>query len=101
MKKFLAALAFSAAALMAAGCAQPQPVYAPPPPGVQIHEMGEHDGFEAARNDVANNRPPNFARHPRYRNPPVPEGGGAWNDYRDGFRRGYERFLHQGPPPGM
>jgi hypothetical protein len=102
MKKLFAAILLSAAALTTAGCA-PRPVYGPPPPppGVQIHDMGIHDGFEAARNDVANNRPPNFARHPKYRNPPIPQGGGAWDDYRNGFRQGYERFLHQGPPPGM
>ena len=51
----------------------------------------------AARNDVANGRPPSFDHHPRYRNPPVPPP--AWGDYRSGFRQGYEQFLHQGPPP--
>ena len=35
---------------------------------------------------------------PRYRNPPVP--GPGWPAYRKGFRVGYERFLHPGPPPG-
>jgi hypothetical protein len=80
------------------GCSHPQPVYGPPPPGIQIHDQGIHDGFEAARNDVANGRPPRFNAHPRYRNPPVPPP--AWGDYRSGFRQGYEQFLHQGPPPG-
>jgi hypothetical protein len=97
MKKFLAVSLLSAAALLA-GCAHPQPVYAPPPPGVQIHDQGIHDGFEAARSDVAANRPPSFAAHPRYRRPPVPRGGGAWADYRNGFQQGYEQFLHQAPP---
>jgi hypothetical protein len=99
MRKFLAVSLLSTAALLA-GCSHPRPVYyAPPPPGVQIHDQGIHDGFEAARSDVANNRPPQFARHPRYRNPPVP--GPAWGDYRSGFRQGYEQFLRHGPPPGM
>lgn len=96
--KPLAAVALAASTLLA-GCGHPQPVYAPPPPGVQIHDMGFHDGYDAARNDVAAGRPPNFAAHPRYRKPPIPRGGGDWDDYRDGFRRGYEQFLHHGPPP--
>jgi hypothetical protein len=97
MKKFLAITLLSAASFAAIGCGHPQPYYGPPPPGIQIHDQGIHDGFDAARNDVANGRPPAFDRHPRYRNPPVPRG--AFSDYRDGFRQGYEQFLHQGPPP--
>lgn len=100
MRKLFAVSLLSVAALLA-GCSHPQPVYGPPPPGVQIHDMGIHDGFEAARNDVATGRPPNFARHPRYRNPPIPGGEGRWDDYRNGFRQGYEQFLHQAPPPGV
>ena len=100
MKKFLAISLLSAASFAAVGCGHPQ-YYGPPPPAVQIHDQGIHDGYEAARSDVANGRPPSFAAHPRYRNPPVPRGGGAWNDYRSGFQQGYERFLHQGPPPGF
>ena len=97
MKKILALSLLSAAALLA-GCSHPQPVaYGPPPPAIQIHDQGIHDGFEAARNDVAHGRPPAFARHPRFRNPPVPPP--AFGDYRSGFRQGYEQFLHQGPPP--
>ena len=96
MKKLLALSLLSVAVLLT-GC-HPQPaVYGPPPPAVQIHEQGVHDGFEAALNDVANGRPPAFARHPRFRNPPVPPP--AFRDYRDGFRQGYERFLHTPPPP--
>jgi hypothetical protein len=94
MKKLLAVSMLSVAALLA-GCGHPQPYYAPPPPGVQIHDQGIHDGFEAARRDVAEGRPPYFQRHPRFRNPPVP--GPAREDYRDGFRQGYEQFMHQGP----
>jgi hypothetical protein len=97
MKKTLAISLLSAAAFVSVGCAHPHPVYGPPPPGVQIHDQGIHDGFEAARHDVAAGHPPNFAHHPRYRNPPVP--GPAWDDYRNGFRQGYQQFLHQGPPP--
>jgi hypothetical protein len=89
-------------ALMLAGCSHPQPVYyAPPPPPAldyqAIEQEGSHDGFEAARHDVESGRPPVFDHHPRYRNPPVPTPG--FQSYRQGFRHGYEQFLHQGPPP--
>ena len=101
MKKILCLAAFSAS-LWLAGCSHPQPIYAPPPPPAldygAIERQGDHDGFEAAKRDVETNRPPIFDHHPRYRNPPVP--GSAWPAYRKGFRVGYERFLHPGPPPG-
>ena len=96
MKKPLAIILLSAAVLLA-GCAHPQPVYGPPPPAIQIHDQGIHDGFEAARSDVVAGRPPSFSAHPRYRNPPVPPP--AFHDYREGFRQGYEQFLRHGPPP--
>ena len=79
-----AALPLLALSFVLAGCSQ-----------------GMHDGFEAARRDVADGRPPVFDRHPRFRNPPVPPP--AIPEYRDAFRQGYERFLHPGPggpPPG-
>ena len=83
------------------GCSHPQPVYAPPPPPPinyqAVEQRGMHDGFEAARHDVASGQPPRFNRHPRFRRPPVPPPAIA--TYRQGFRRGYEQFLHQGPPP--
>ena len=100
MKKVLFTLALGASALLA-GCSQP--VYAPPPPPPPalnyqaIQEQGAHDGFEAAQHDVAENRPPVFDHHPRFRRPPVPPPG--WEAYRRGFREGYNRFLHPGPPP--
>ena len=90
------------------GCSHPQPVayYPPPPPALtpaQVAQMGFHDGFEAARRDVAVGRPPVVRRHPRFRNPPVPPA--AIPDYRRAFRNGYERFLHPAPqpppPPGL
>jgi len=99
MKKPLAIILLSTAALVATGCSHPQPVvYGPPPPAIQIHDQGVHDGFEAAKHDVEEGHPPSFSAHPRYRNPPVPPP--AFHDYREGFRQGYEQFLHHGPPPG-
>ena len=83
------------------GCSHPQPVvYAPPPPPDfnAAAQQGYHDGFDAAKRDIANNRPPNFEHHPRFRNPPVPPD--AVPEYRHGFREGYNAALHNTPPPG-
>jgi hypothetical protein len=95
------ALALFLSAIFLAGCSHPQPVYmAPPPPALSpssVFQQGTHDGFEAARRDVAEGRPPIFDHHPRFRHPPVPPP--AFGDYRQGFREGYNQFLHQGRPP--
>ena len=100
MKKALGISAlFLASAL--AGCSHPQPVYYPPPPPAlnyqAIEQQGMHDGFEGARHDVQTGRPPVFDHHEKYRTPPVPPPG--VQAYRQGFRRGYEQFLHTPPPP--
>ncbi len=97
-----AALPLIALSFTLAGCSHPRPVYyGPPPPPLPspsaVFQAGYHDGFEAARHDVAGGSPPVFDRHPRFRNPPVPPP--AIGEYRDAFRQGYERFLHPGPPP--
>jgi hypothetical protein len=86
--------------LALAGCAHRVVVYAAPPPPAEFNEIarqGFHDGFEAARRDVARNAPPDFERHPKFRNPQVPPP--AIEDYRHGFREGYHAFLHRGAPP--
>ena len=92
-------LAASLFPIALAGCSHPQPVvYAVPPPPpefTQIAQRGFHDGFDAARRDIATGRPPNLEAHPRFRNPPVPPP--AFEDYRQGFRAGYDRALHPGP----
>jgi hypothetical protein len=102
MKKALALAALLLPIFALAGCAHPQPVavYAPPPAFSEIARQGYHDGFEAARRDVARNLPPGVDKHPKFRNPPVPPP--AWEDYRHGFREGYQAFLHraEAPPPG-
>lgn len=90
--------------LTVAGCAHPRPVavYTAPPPPVEFSEIarqGFHDGFEAARADVARNLRPGVEKHPNFRNPPVPPP--AVEDYRHGFREGYHAFLQRAtPPPG-
>jgi hypothetical protein len=96
MKKWLT-LAALALPLSLAGCSHPRPAYDEPPPPPEFAEIarqGYHDGFAAARRDVADGRSPDVERHPRFRHPPVlPE---AFEDYRRGFRRGYQAFLHRG-----
>ena len=93
-------LAALASSLAIAGCAH-QPTYAyGPPPAVadDVAQRGYHDGFEAARRDVARQMPPDIKHHPSFRHPPVPPP--AINDYRRAFRAGYDAFLHNGPRPG-
>ncbi len=102
MKKAFLAPIFLAPLLLA-GCSHPHPgaYYPPPPTASQVARQGFHNGFDAARRDVASGRPPLFDRHPRFRNPPVPLP--AVEEYRQAFRNGYEKFLHPTPPspPGI
>lgn len=101
----LFALAVVSLPLALAGCAhhaQPTVVYAPPPPGyTAIAQRAYQDGFRAARHDIADGKGPNVERHPHFRNPPVP--AAAYEDFRHGFREGYQQAFHSGPgvpPPG-
>ncbi|HEV2485631.1 MAG TPA: hypothetical protein VGT08_08875 [Terracidiphilus sp.] len=100
MKKWIALVALLLP-LSLAGCSHKTVVvYAapPPPPPPALDETAQrayHDGFEAARRDVSEERRPGVEKHPRFRNPPVPPP--EYEDYRHGFRAGYNAFLHQGP----
>ena len=100
MKKTLLLFALSVPIALA-GCSHPTVAYyqAPPPPAAynEIAQRGFHDGFDAARRDIASGRPPNLEAHPKFRNPPVPPP--AFEDYRQGFREGYRRAMHDVPPP--
>jgi len=69
----------------------------PPVDFNEIARQGFNDGFEAARRDVAHSVPPGVEKHPKFRNPPVPPP--AVEDYRHGFREGYQAFLHRNAPP--
>ncbi|HEY2469149.1 MAG TPA: hypothetical protein VGI45_15105 [Terracidiphilus sp.] len=92
------ALAALALPLAIAGCSHPRPVVydVPPPPAyTQVAQRGFHDGFDAARRDLAKGIRPDVDRHPKFRSPPVPPP--AFEDYRHGFREGYQRALHAGP----
>ena len=93
MRKALA-LAVLAVPLALAGCAEHDRAYynAPPPPGYEhFAERGFHDGFDAARHDMSKGWRPDVDRHGAFRNPPVP--GRAVDEYRHGFREGYERAF--------
>ena len=59
----------------------------PPPEFREAQRKGFHDGVEGARKDFDNHRAPNVNRRKEYRHPPVDES--MRDDYRDGFRRGY------------
>jgi hypothetical protein len=100
--KRIATLAVLAIPFVLAGCSHPQPVaYAPPPPPAEFGpaaQQGYHDGILAARRDIGGSLAPDLQRHPRFRNPPV----GPPEEYRRGFRAGYNATLRGGspPPPG-
>ena len=91
MRKVLG-IAVLALPLALAGCAEHDRAYytAPPPPAYQhFGERGFHDGFEAARHDISRGRRFDVDAHGDFRNPPVPRR--AIDEYRHGFREGYER----------
>ncbi|HYA24333.1 MAG TPA: hypothetical protein VEF05_09240 [Terriglobales bacterium] len=98
MKKWLALAALAVSCSLAA-CSHPRPVPPPPPPPEYpaVAREGFHDGWEAARRDVARGGPLPIERHPRFANPPVPPE--AAEDYRRGFRRGYNVYLNREAPP--
>jgi hypothetical protein len=82
-------------AITLAGCSHQARYYPPPPPAYSaIAQQGFHDGLQAARRDMRHGLPPDPARHARFRRPPVPPP--AMEDYRQGFRGGYEDFFHHG-----
>jgi hypothetical protein len=57
----------------------------------EIQRRGFQDGMEGARRDVENHRRPDPNNRDEYRNPHVPPQ--LWDEYREGFRRGYERTI--------
>jgi hypothetical protein len=100
-------MASTAGVLTAQYYGQPQPPqYAPGPSWEQVppefreaQQRGFHDGIEGAKKDFKNHRPPNVMnrdefRNPHFISPPDRE------DYRMGFRRGYEVAVHHIYGPG-
>jgi opacity protein-like surface antigen len=73
---------------------------APPQEFRDAQRQGFQDGLQAGRNDFEKHKQPNVERRKEFRHPPVPPP--ARDDYRDGFRRGYDSaFSHfrEGPGP--
>lgn len=60
----------------------------PPSEFREYQRKGFHDGVEGARKDFANHRAPDPANRDEFHHPHVPRD--MKEDYRDGFRRGYE-----------
>jgi len=90
----LLAVAVLALPFAIAGCASHDHMYysAPPPPAYSgFSQRGFHDGFEAARHDMAKGWAPDVDRHGDFRHPPVPPP--AFDDYRHAFREGYTRAI--------
>jgi hypothetical protein len=64
---------------------------APPHEFREIQRQGFHDGIEGARKDFDNHRAPNVNNRDEYRHPHVSPS--ARDDYREGFRRGYDAAM--------
>lgn len=77
---------------------------APPRNFNEVQQRGFHDGIEGARKDYGNHRRPDVNNRDEYRHPDLPRQ--EWEDYREGFRRGYERGVsyltggYDGPTQG-
>jgi hypothetical protein len=65
---------------------------APPQEFREIQRQGFHDGIEGARKDFDHHRPSNVEDRSEYRHPHVSPS--ARQDYRAGFRRGYEVAMN-------
>jgi len=74
-----------------AGAAQDRPWDAPPDEFRDVQRQGFHDGIEGARKDFENHRPANVENRDEFRHPHVARE--MRDDYREGFRRGYERAM--------
>jgi hypothetical protein len=76
---------------------------APPQEFREVQRQGFHDGIEGARKDFQSGRQPDVHNRYEYRHPPVPPI--TVEDYRVGFRRGYQTAMDhlmsgpQAPPP--
>jgi hypothetical protein len=64
---------------------------APPAEFHDVQRQGFHDGIEAARKDIAEQRPPDVEQKREFREPPVPPE--VRDEYREGFHRGYDMAL--------
>jgi ribosome modulation factor len=63
----------------------------PPDRFSEIQRRGFQEGMEGARRDFENHRRPDPDNRDEYQNPNVPPQ--LRDEYREGFRRGYERTI--------
>jgi hypothetical protein len=75
-----------------AGFYQDRPWDQPPDEFRDVQKRGFHDGIEAARKDFDAHRDPNPERHEMFKHPHVDPS--MRDDYRDGFRHGYDAATH-------
>jgi ribosome modulation factor len=61
--------------------------------GSDIQRRGFQDGMDGARKDLDNHRRPNVNNRDEYRHPSVPRG--MRDEYREAFKRGYDRGMSQ------
>lgn len=75
------------------GYVQDQPGWDTPPGEFrEVQRQGFHDGIEGARKDFDHHRRPDVNNREEYRHPHVDRA--AREDYRAGYRRGYEVAMH-------
>ena len=63
----------------------------PPHEFREVQRQGFHDGVEGARKDYEHHRRPNVNEREEYRHPNMSKA--YREDYREGFRRGYEAAM--------
>ena len=63
----------------------------PPHEFREVQRKGFHDGIEGARKDFDHHRAPNVEGREEYRHPHVD--AARRDDYREGFRRGYDAAM--------
>jgi hypothetical protein len=64
----------------------------PPQEFRDVQRQGFHDGIEGARRDFDHHRRPDVDNRDEYRHPHVDRA--VRDDYREGYRRGYETAMH-------
>jgi hypothetical protein len=64
----------------------------PPSEFRDVQRQGFHDGIDAAHRDFDHHRHADADDHEQYRHPHVDRG--MRDDYREGFRRGYDVAMH-------
>ncbi len=65
----------------------------PPSEYRDAQRRGFHEGVEAARHDMSENRRRDADDHEMYKHPPVE--GSARREFREGFREGYRRAVER------